>query len=268
MIGAEDDTTAVQRAGRIAFPGFRLRALVATTSTQDVVRAAARDGASEGFCCMAQSQSSGRGRQQRSWSAPPGSSLLASLLVRVRHPILGGVPIAAGLALRAAIESTSQCAGRLKWPNDILAGGGKLAGILCEVEPAAPGTGTAVVIGMGVNLRVPSFPDGVPGASLHDLVATPPSPARLLAAVLPELSTRLGTLATGMGPLRDEWQRHAAGLGERVMADSPAGRVSGIAEGIDDDGALLLRGPAGAVRVLAGDVHIVGGEAGCGGASD
>jgi BirA family biotin operon repressor/biotin-[acetyl-CoA-carboxylase] ligase len=60
-----------------------------------------------------------------------------------------------------------------------------------------------------------------------------------------------------MGPLRSEWQRHAVGLGQRVVADSPAGRLSGIAEGIDGDGALLLRGPAGTVRLLAGDVHIL-----------
>jgi BirA family biotin operon repressor/biotin-[acetyl-CoA-carboxylase] ligase len=251
------ERTSVERAGRTAFPGFRLQALALTTSTQDVVRAAARSGAAAGFCCMADAQSSGRGRQERTWTAPAGSSLLASVLVRVRHAALGGVPIAAGLALRAAIERTSQCEALVKWPNDIVAGGGKLAGILCEVEPAALGDGTAVVIGLGVNLRVASFPGGVAGVSLHDLVISPPTASGLLAAVLPELARRVeGLERGGVTRLRDEWMEHAAGLGQNVVATSVAGRVSGVAEGIDDDGALLVRVGHASVRVLAGDVHL------------
>ena len=261
MIERGADQASLERAGRTAFPGFRLQDLAVTTSTQDVVRAAARSGAAAGFCCMADAQSSGRGRQERTWAAPPGSSLLASVLVRVPDTRLGGVSIAAGLALRAAVEATSQCPARLKWPNDILAGAGKLAGILCEVEPAAPGEGAAVVVGMGVNLRVESFPAGVTGVSLHELVASPPTPSRLLAAVLPELAARLEVLeVSGMDPLRSEWMQHAAGIGETVTATSAAGRVAGVAEGIDDDGALLVRVAGGSVRVLAGDVHIEPGD--------
>ncbi|PZR77835.1 MAG: biotin--[acetyl-CoA-carboxylase] ligase [Candidatus Aeolococcus gillhamiae] len=261
MIEDAVSVAALEGSGRKAFPGFRLRALAATTSTQDVVRAAIRAGAAPGFCCTAAFQSSGRGRQQRLWTAPPGSALLASVFVRVRHPRLGGVSIAAGLALRAAIESTSGWASRLKWPNDLLVGDRKLAGVLCEVEPAVAADGTAVVIGMGVNLTVPSFPVGVAGISLNELVDTPPSPYALLAATVGELAQRLGTLeSTGMNGLRGEWMAHAAGIGSVVTATSAAGLVSGVAEGIDDDGALLLRGDAGQVRVLAGDVHIVAGD--------
>ncbi len=260
MIGKAVEVAALERAGRDSFPEFSLRVLASATSTQDVVRAAVRAGAPPGFCCVADAQSSGRGRQQRAWVAPPGSSLLASISVRVRHPRLGGVSIAAGLALREAVEATSGCAGRLKWPNDLMVQGRKLAGILSEVEPAAPGEGTAVVIGMGVNLRVPSFPAGVPGISLHEVAEVPPSPLALLAAVLPGLARRLDALeAAGLAALRGEWMQHAAGIGEVVTAVSAAGSVSGVAEGIDDDGALLLRGDAGSARVLAGDVHIVAG---------
>jgi BirA family biotin operon repressor/biotin-[acetyl-CoA-carboxylase] ligase len=250
-------SASLERAGRMAFPGFRLRTLAATSSTQDVVRAAVRSGAAPGFCCMAAVQSSGRGRQQRAWVAPPGSSLLASVFVRVPHPRLGGVPIAAGLAVRAAVEATSGCPGRLKWPNDILVGTRKLAGILCEVEPAAPAGGTAVVIGVGVNLQVTSFPEGVNGVSLHEVVDSPPSRSALLAAVLGGLAQRLDLLASlGVGGLRGEWMEHAAGIGELVTATSAAGRVSGLVEGIDDDGALRLRNDTGSVRILAGDVHL------------
>ena len=261
MIEEATDLADLERAGRAAFPGFRLDALAVTTSTQDVARAAARAGVATGFCCLALAQTAGRGRQERAWIAPPGSSLLASVLVRIRHGRLGGVSIAAGLALRAAIASTSPCQPRLKWPNDILAGGGKLAGILCEVEPAALGEGTAVATGMGVNLRVPSFPTGVDGVSLHHLADPVPSPSGLLAATLPELAARLEILeASGMDRLRAEWMDHAAGLGKAVVATSAAGRVSGVAEGIDDDGALVVRvAGGGAVRILAGDVHLAPG---------
>ena len=113
---------------------------------------------------------------------------------------------------------------------------------------------------MGVNLRVGAFPAGVEGISLHEVAGPPPSPARLLAAVLPELATRLRALAdAGMGPLRREWMEHAAGIGAMVTATSGTGVVRGLAEGIDDDGALLLGTSSGTVRVLAGDVHIVAG---------
>jgi BirA family biotin operon repressor/biotin-[acetyl-CoA-carboxylase] ligase len=257
VIQGTADDAALDRAGRLAFAGFKLRSLASTTSTQDVVRAAARGGAAPGFCCMAAAQTAGRGRQSRSWIAPPGTALLFSVLVRVGHTRLGGVSIAAGLAVRAAVAASSGGMGRLKWPNDILAGDRKLAGILCEVEPAAPGDGTAVVIGAGVNLTVRSFPTDVAGVSLHELVDSPPSPSRLLAAVLPELASRLEVLDDmGMAQLRTEWMEHAAGLGAVVTATSAAGSVTGVAEGIDDEGALLVRGEAGVVRVLAGDVHL------------
>jgi BirA family biotin operon repressor/biotin-[acetyl-CoA-carboxylase] ligase len=251
------EAAALQHAGQQAFPGFRLCALSSAASTQDVVRSAARAGAAPGYCCMAGSQSAGRGRQDRRWTAPPGSALLCSILVRLPPAHLSAVPIAAGLALRAAISAISGYEARLKWPNDILAGPRKLAGILCEAEPAAPGAGAAVVVGMGVNLAVPAFPDGVAGVSLHELVSSPPSAAALLAGVLPELAERLRLVQTGgVIALRSEWMDHAAGVGETVTATSAAGTVTGAVEGIDDDGALLLRTATGRVRLLAGDVHI------------
>jgi BirA family transcriptional regulator, biotin operon repressor / biotin---[acetyl-CoA-carboxylase] ligase len=248
----------VEQAGRAAFPGFQLRILAETTSTQDVVRAAARAGAAPGFCCVAGSQTAGRGRQDRAWTAPPQTALLLSTLLRLDTPSPGWVSIAAGLALRAAIETTSGCRCRLKWPNDLLVGGAKLAGILCEVEAGAPPPGTSVAVGMGVNLTVPSFAAGIHGISLHQVVETPPSASRLLAALLEELAARLAFLDRAAGSLREEWMRHAASIGEVVTATSPAGTVTGIAEGLDDDGALVLRGPNGPVRVLAGDVHLGG----------
>ncbi|HZS16103.1 MAG TPA: biotin--[acetyl-CoA-carboxylase] ligase, partial [Candidatus Dormibacteraeota bacterium] len=129
----------VQEAGRAAFPGFRLRVLERTPSTQDVVRAAARAGAEAGFCCVARAQSAGRGRQGRAWEAPPGTGLLVSVLVRVPGGVVGGVPLVGGLAVCDAVEGLGVGRGvvGLKWPNDVVVGGRKLAGVLAEVEAAA-----------------------------------------------------------------------------------------------------------------------------------
>lgn len=257
MIANPGERAEIEKAGSAVFPGFALSVLAQTSSTQDVARAAARSGAGSGWTCMAAFQTSGRGRQERTWAAPPGTALLCSILVRIDHPHLGGVPLAAGLAVRQAIAATSGHQGRVKWPNDVVSNGRKLAGILCEVEPGAVGHGTAVVIGVGVNLSVPSFPEHVAGVSLAGLTGTGPSAAALLAALLPELSSRLDMLAVrGVPGLRAEWMDHAAGIGTTVTATSPTGVITGIAEGIADDGALLLRGSEGVVRVLAGDVHI------------
>jgi len=247
--------------GREAFPGFELHRLARTPSTQDVVLAAARAGAAEGYCCLAEEQSAGRGRLGRFWVAPPGAALLCSILLRPERET-AAVPLAAGLAVVDALARSCGVQARLKWPNDVLAGGGKLAGILVEVEPLAPGPGPALVLGVGLNLRVDEFPPGVQGASLHRLVAPsqPPSAPRLLAEVLIALKGRLAQAkAGGTSAVVAEWRRCAAGLGRRVRAESAAGPVIGTALDIDDSGALLVAtGPGGVVRLLAGDVRLVG----------
>jgi BirA family biotin operon repressor/biotin-[acetyl-CoA-carboxylase] ligase len=189
--------------------------------------------------------------------APPGTALLASILLRPRTAP-EGVPIAAGLAVADAIATVGLEVG-LKWPNDVIARGGKLAGILAEVEPAAAGPGTAVVLGIGVNLRVEEFPEGAAGTSLHRLLAPdpPPTAEELLTLLLPALAARLRTLQSGgLAALLDGWRARAVGLGGPVVAETPAGRLRGRAVDVDVDGALLLETAAGTVRLLAGDVHL------------
>src|SRR5579872_2279178 len=156
------------------FPRLRPMRVARTRSTQDVVLKAARDGAAEGFCCLADEQSAGRGRQGRSWAAPPRSALLASVLLRRAPAVASGIPLAAGLAVVEALSAMTAVTPRLKWPNDVLVDGHKLGGILSEVEPAASTPGrVAVVLGLGVNLRVDRFPPGVDAVSLHTLVERP-----------------------------------------------------------------------------------------------
>jgi BirA family biotin operon repressor/biotin-[acetyl-CoA-carboxylase] ligase len=243
-------------AGATAFPGFSFHSVSRTPSTQDLVRAAARAGAAPGHLCVAAEQTAGRGRQGRSWVAPAGSSLLASILLRPRAAA-EGVPLAAGLAVADALAELGVEVG-LKWPNDVVAGGAKLAGILAEVEPAAPGPGPAVVLGIGVNLRVDEFPEGVRGTSLHRLLAPAPAPSAedLLVVLLPALAARVRSLeAGGVEALLDDWRERAIGLGGPVVAETPGGRVEGRAVDVDRDGALLVETPGGTVRLLAGDAH-------------
>jgi BirA family biotin operon repressor/biotin-[acetyl-CoA-carboxylase] ligase len=239
------------------FPALRLVRVARTGSTQDVVLRAAREGADEGFCCLATEQTAGRGRQGREWVAPPGAALLASVLLRRAPSVATGIPFAAGLALVDVLAGHGVAAG-LKWPNDVLVGGRKLAGILAEVEPSNSGDDrVALALGLGVNLSVDRFPDGIEAVSLHTLVDVAPAAEVLLLAWGAALGSRIGTLGRGgIAAILDDWRRCAVGLGGPVSVDGPAGVVDGVAVGVDEDGALLVEASGRVQRFLAGDVHL------------
>jgi BirA family transcriptional regulator, biotin operon repressor / biotin---[acetyl-CoA-carboxylase] ligase len=243
-------------------PVFAIHRVARIGSTQDAVRRAARGGAAAGYCCVADEQTAGRGRQGRRWEAPAGTALLASVLVRVTPDAATGVPFAAGLAVLDALDRVAAVDARLKWPNDVLAGGGKLAGLLAEVEPGAPpdGAGVAVVVGLGLNLSVDTFPTGARGVSLHRLTTPAPTRDDLLEAWLVALWARARALeADGLPRLLQDWRRRAVGLGAEATAETPAGPVRGVVEEVADDGALLIRTNEGVVRLIAGDVHMTSG---------
>lgn len=225
---------------------------------------AAREGADEGFCCVAAEQTAGRGRQGRAWIAPPGAALLASVLVRRSSSVATGIPFAAGLALVDVLEATWNVAAALKWPNDVLVNRRKLAGILCEVEPGVPGDErVAVALGIGVNLHVDRFPDGIEAVSLHALVANPPSAEVLLERWGEALGARIAELEIGgIRAVLDDWRRFAVGLGEPVTVFGPAGIIDGVAVDVSDDGALLVERSGELHRFLAGDVHLRAAEPG------
>jgi BirA family transcriptional regulator, biotin operon repressor / biotin---[acetyl-CoA-carboxylase] ligase len=222
-----------------------------------VVLRAARQGVDEGFCCLAAEQTAGRGRQGRTWVAPPGSALLASVLLRRSAALAAGIPFAAGLALIDVLHGWGVSAA-LKWPNDVLVDRRKLAGILSEVEPTATiGDRLAIALGVGVNLSVDSFPPGIEAVSLHTLVARPPSAEDLLQSWGDALRAHIATLERGgIGAILDDWRRCAAGLGGWVTVNGPAGTIDGVAVGVADDGALLVEASGQTHRFLAGDVHL------------
>ena len=208
---------------------LRLMRVARARSTQDVVLRAARDGAQEGFACVAAEQTAGRGRQGREWIAPRGTALLASVLLRRSPSVATGIPFAAGLALIDVLVSGYGVAAGLKWPNDVLVERRKLAGILSEVEPlAAGGDRIAIALGLGVNLGVDRFPDGIEAVSLHTLVANLPAAEELLGAWANALGVRLASLEEGgIGAILGDWRHCAVGLGEPVSVDGPGGRRGG-----------------------------------------
>lgn len=247
-----------QAGQELRFPALRLKRVARTRSTQDIVLHAARSGAAEGLCCLADEQTAGRGRQGRAWSAPAGTSLLVSILLRRSPAVASGVPFAAGLALVDALATTSGVNAGLKWPNDVVARGRKLAGILCEVAPSGGQEGRiAIALGLGVNLRVSTFPDGAQGISLHEIVDHPPDAETLFRAWIDTLWARLAILERGgVAAIVADWRSVAVGLGQPVTVRSSAGTLEGVAVDVEDDGALLVRSGDDVHRVLAGDVHI------------
>jgi BirA family biotin operon repressor/biotin-[acetyl-CoA-carboxylase] ligase len=211
---------------------------------------------------VATRQSAGRGRRGRQWLAWPGASLTFSVLWRFAPdaPAPAGLSLTVGLALACALEKLGVSAVTLKWPNDVLVRGAKLAGVLVEVLPER-GRALTAVIGIGLNLTLPA--DAViPGQEVDvtDLtreLGEPPTREALLAAVLSELHPVLTTYAgTGFGLLRNAWQQRNAFAGLPVRISGEVPNVVGLCLGVDEEGALLVRSDEGMRRVYAGDVSL------------
>jgi BirA family biotin operon repressor/biotin-[acetyl-CoA-carboxylase] ligase len=233
-------------------------------STNDAAAALAAGADAEGAVVIAAAQTAGRGRRGRTWFSPPVGGLYVSVVLAPSRAqqdpdrATALVTMTAGVALAEAIEGATGLAADIKWPNDLLAGGRKLAGILAEgISPGAGGV-TAVVLGYGLNLGPIAYPPELRerATSLEAELGRPVDRAPLCAASLAALAARYRDLLAGrFDAILDAWRRRAPGSrGARVEWDSPAGRLSGITDGVDQRGALLVRTAAGLERIVAGEV--------------
>lgn len=253
---------------RTALAGSRfadLRWVADTGSTNADLLALAADGAPDGVVLATDHQSAGRGRLDRTWTAPAGSSLLFSTLVRPDLPArsLHLLTFAAAVAASDACDAVAGVRPRLKWPNDLVAADPagvdrKVAGILSE-SVVAHGEVAAVVIGMGLNVNWPAeLPDDLAATatSLNHLVGHDVDREDLLVAHLRGLEELLAGITDpdGRDALLRRYRDLSATIGRRVRVEVAAGTRTGRAVDVDDDGHLVVEHDGERTAVAAGDV--------------
>jgi BirA family transcriptional regulator, biotin operon repressor / biotin---[acetyl-CoA-carboxylase] ligase len=234
--------------------------VASTGSTNGDLLAAARGGAPAGTVLVAEEQTRGRGRLDRSWHSVPGAALTFSALLRptqVPPPWRGWLPLLAGVAVASAVRGEAGVDASLKWPNDVLSGGAKLAGILAEQA------GDAVVVGFGINVaeRADELPSGQ-ATSLWLRGSGNTDRQALLAAVLKDFGHWYRLWADGPVPgdaescgLRTRYLAECATIGAQIQVLLPAGAVlAGRGQDVDGTGRLVVATSAGLVPVSAGDV--------------
>lgn len=251
-------------------PWTRLDLRAETASTNADAASAARDGEPEGLVVVAERQTSGRGRRGRVWTSPARAGITASILLRpgvavperdwppVPASAYGWLPLLTGVALVETVTRLAEVPAALKWPNDLLVGEEKCAGILAE---GIPDPGGAVIVGIGLNvtLRADELPDRpATSLSLAGAVMTDRDP--LLRALLRGLGDWYGRWRVASGDaegsgLREAYLRHCGTVGRAVRVLMPSGdELTGEATGVDGDGRLVVRTADGDQSVAAGDV--------------
>ena len=234
-----------------------------TGSTNDVAATLAERGAGEGTLVLASAQTAGRGRLGRQWHSPPDAGLYASLILRsaAAAPFL---TLAGGVAVAEGIRYSTGLPVDIKWPNDIVipdrtrpSRRRKLAGILAEASSGADGI-LYVVLGIGINIKATAYPPELSGkaSSLETELGRSVDAGAVLGDTLAALERALTRLRRGEAAgVLARWRELApSAVGSSVEADVGGDRVTGVAEGIDDSGALLVRVNGHLQRVLSGEV--------------
>ncbi len=245
--------------------GRRLEYFDELDSTNTTARELAEAGAAEGTVVIAESQRRGRGRLGRQWVSPPGRNLYLSLVLRPSLPPAAApqITLVVGLAAAEAVREWTPAVG-IKWPNDLVSGGRKLAGILTEMS-ADEGRVHFVIAGIGVNLN--SEPEDFPpelrplATSLRVVSGALVDRARFVARLLHRLEVRYDQfLREGFATIAPSWEELSELTGETILVQSQGERIEGTVLGLADDGALRVReGRDGERRIVAGDVTVVGG---------
>jgi BirA family transcriptional regulator, biotin operon repressor / biotin---[acetyl-CoA-carboxylase] ligase len=229
---------------------FDVRWHASLPSTMDVASALAHEGARHGVVIVADEQTAGRGRRGAIWQSPPGAGLYFSFVARPDNRTLPLITLAAGVAVRDGVRAATGLAVDLKWPNDLIVGSRKLAGILAE-GVSIGSADQAVIVGVGVNVQPAAYPPAVAAraASVEGELGRSIDRGQLLSEILVALWDRL---AQRPGDILQAWRAASPNAtGTRVEWDSKHGTTAGI----DDSGALLVKTNAGIERIIAGEVR-------------
>jgi BirA family biotin operon repressor/biotin-[acetyl-CoA-carboxylase] ligase len=234
-----------------------------TGSTNDTVETLARDGAAEGMVVFAESQTRGRGRMGRPWLSPPGKGLWFSVLLRpsLRPQETTRLTVAAAVAIRRAIGNLTQLQCGIKWPNDLLLQGRKVAGILTELSAETDRVRYLILgVGIDVNQRASDFPRSLAKVAGSLLLASGAmvDRAALASEVLCQLDRDYARVCAGrFAEVAEEWESACVTLGQTVRIKIGQRLVQGRAEALDADGALLVRTEHGRLdRVTGGDLTV------------
>jgi BirA family biotin operon repressor/biotin-[acetyl-CoA-carboxylase] ligase len=244
--------------------GRKVIYLPTTGSTNAEAYRLADEGAEEGTVIVADSQHQGKGRLGRIWHSPPGVNLYTSLILK--PPILPvnafQLTFLSAVAVARAIEASIATPPFIKWPNDILLGSKKVAGLLNEMSAETERV-NFVILGIGVNLNMlpEQFPEDLryPATSLAIESGRKINRLQFARQLLESLDALYTDyLSNGYGPIRDEWVARCGMIGLQVAVSGTSEQIEGIATGIDDSGALLVKKESGVIaRVLAGDVRVL-----------
>lgn len=247
---------------RFAAAGYR--ALESTVSTNDDIRDLAEAGAPEGWVVTAEAQRAGRGRRGRSWFGKRGDSLMVSLLLRppISPSRCGLLPLLTAVAAREALTEQGVEGVGIKWPNDLILDGRKLAGILCEISSDFDTVSHAVIgLGMNVNTAAADFPEAVRGVacSLRMVTGRTWSRPEILAGYLRQMDGYLCEAWRGdFGRMLADWRAASVTLGRAIEVTLPDGsRLPGLARDLDESGALVFETRSGEIRHLtSGEVSL------------
>ena len=251
------------RLGPTQIIGRDIQVFEQTSSTNDVVERLARDGVREGAVVFAESQTKGRGRLGRTWLSPTRKGLWFSVLLRpeLQPQEATQLTIISATALRRAITKVTGLAAEIKWPNDLLLGGKKTAGILTELSAELDRVRHVILgIGVDVNQDAAGFPPELRkiATSLKLASGVEISRPELAVEILRELDLNYARMRAGrFSEIADEWEAACVTIGRNVTVHVGERRLRGRAESLDDDGALLLRTEHGHLeRVIGGDVSL------------
>ncbi|MBI3323368.1 MAG: biotin--[acetyl-CoA-carboxylase] ligase [Candidatus Omnitrophica bacterium] len=240
--------------------GRRIHAYEETDSTMDVAHRLAAGGEPEGSVVVAEGQRCGRGRMGRRWASPKGKGIYCSILLRppLQLSEVSRLTLMTAVAVARAIQQVTGIRAEIKWPNDVMVGSRKVAGILTELTAELNRVNTCIV-GIGINVNTPRRLLPAHAASLAEEGGAKVSRIELARALFTQMDRLYeGFLARGVEPILEEWRGLAGFLGRRVRVEVQGRRVDGQAVDVDASGALLVRTDTGLIESCsAGDVRVV-----------